>query len=204
MTMMPARLSLAEKISGKNHIVFGTLIDAYKENLKSRKLSKQTLLTVNHRLSFITEKIGDVPIKIMDVKFIHDFISEKANEGKYAIANQYRSLIIEIFHCGIAQGACESNPASLTKSFRYDIEKSRLTFDEYIKIREAANKLKPWVGLCFDLAVVTGQREGDLAKMLWTDIVDQKLQVVQSKTKTMIRIPLTLTVEKLSLNLGDI
>lgn len=36
MTMMPARLSLADKIIGKNHIVFGALIDAYKENLKSR------------------------------------------------------------------------------------------------------------------------------------------------------------------------
>ncbi|RIH38262.1 hypothetical protein UQ69_25000, partial [Shigella sonnei] len=46
----------------------------------------------------------------------------------------------------------------------------------------------PQFGLCMDLALVTGQREGDLAAMRWEDIRDGRLYVEQQKTGAKIRI----------------
>ncbi len=46
-----------------------------------------------------------------------------------------------------------------------------------------------------DLAVVTGQRVGDLCRMKWSDINDGHLHIGQSKTGAKIAIPLALTIE---------
>lgn len=55
-----------------------------------------------------------------------------------------------------------------------------------------------------DLALVTGQREGDLSTMRWADIEGEKLCVEQQKTGAKIRISLSTRIEKLDLNLADV
>ena len=62
----------------------------------------------------------------------------------------------------------------------------------------------PWVGLALDLAIVTGQRVGDLVKMKWSDIADNKLNVIQSKTKKMLRISLDNEIKVLNLSLKSV
>uniref|UniRef100_A0A914YSD2 Tyr recombinase domain-containing protein n=1 Tax=Panagrolaimus superbus TaxID=310955 RepID=A0A914YSD2_9BILA len=54
-----------------------------------------------------------------------------------------------------------------------------------------------------ELAVVTGQRVGDLCEMKWSDIVDGYLYVEQSKTGVKIAIPTTLHVDALGISMKE-
>ncbi|EPE4190352.1 tyrosine-type recombinase/integrase [Yersinia enterocolitica] len=55
-----------------------------------------------------------------------------------------------------------------------------------------------------DLAIVTVQRVGDVRKMKWSDIKDDKLFVAQEKTGMKIIIPVDVKLDTLSLSLRDI
>ncbi|MCO8163311.1 tyrosine-type recombinase/integrase [Pseudomonas sp. 21LCFQ010] len=55
-----------------------------------------------------------------------------------------------------------------------------------------------------ELAVLTGQRRDDIASMLFKDERDGFLHVVQSKTKTRLRISTALRLESLNLELGTV
>lgn len=54
------------------------------------------------------------------------------------------------------------------------------------------------------LAVITGQRLGDIAKMRFDDIWDDHLHIIQEKTGSKIAIPLSLNSEKLGCSLRDV
>ncbi len=91
--------------------------------------------------------------------------------------------------------------------WRYQIKqslrRSRLTANEYVAIYHAAEPLPIWLRLAMDLAVVTGQRVGDLCKMKWSDINDNHLHIEQGKTGAKLAIPLTLTIDALNISLAD-
>ncbi|WP_274019707.1 tyrosine-type recombinase/integrase, partial [Escherichia coli] len=82
-------------------------------------------------------------------------------------------------------------------------QRSRLTADEYLKIYQAAESSPCWLRLAMELAVVTGQRVGDLCEMKWSDIVDGYLYVEQSKTGVKIAIPTTLHVDALGISMKE-
>ncbi|HFW7938206.1 TPA: tyrosine-type recombinase/integrase, partial [Shigella dysenteriae] len=109
-----------------------------------------------------------------------------------------------IFKTAIASGLAEEDPASATRPFRTEVKRSRLLIDEYLLIRKIADVQNEWFGLCMDLALVTGQREGDLAAMRWEDIRDGRLYVEQQKTGAKIRITLPTTISRLNLTLTDV
>ncbi|WP_064203986.1 tyrosine-type recombinase/integrase, partial [Shigella flexneri] len=98
----------------------------------------------------------------------------------------------------------EEDPASATRPFRTEVKRSRLLIDEYLLIRKIADVQNEWFGLCMDLALVTGQRKGDLAAMRWEDIRDSRLYVEQQKTGAKIRISLPTTISRLNLTLADV
>ncbi|EOB1283713.1 tyrosine-type recombinase/integrase, partial [Escherichia coli] len=110
----------------------------------------------------------------------------------------------DIFKTAIASGLAEEDPASATRPFRTEVKRSRLLIDEYLLIRKIADVQNEWFGLCMDLALVTGQREGDLAAMRWEDIRDGRLYVEQQKTGAKIRISLPTTISRLNLTLTDV
>lgn len=71
------------------------------------------------------------------------------------------------------------------------------------QIYTAAKSLPVWVTLAMDLAVVTGQRVGDLCRMKWEDIRDGYIYVEQEKTGSRLAIPVELHVESLRIFLDE-
>jgi integrase len=78
-------------------------------------------------------------------------------------------------------------------------------------VREFANGLEPWVGLSMDLAMVTGQRIEDLSMIEFRPrdgatawIEDGALWVIQGKTGNKVCIPLSLRLDVLGLELGEV
>lgn len=191
---------LIDRIEGKAQVGFELLIDAFKADMDSKDLSDQTINLYSRRIKVIEEQFRGVPVASIDVKTIYGFLEAKAGEGKIVTANQFRTLLSEIFKSGIAKGLAESNPVEATKPFRKQISRSRLTIDEFVAIRKCAGD--GWFGRCLDLAVVTGQRESDLANMRWNDIYDGKLHIQQGKTNAMLRINLDVGISLLDLTLS--
>jgi integrase len=195
--------SLLDRINGKSSILFDKLISTFKDEIERRKLKPNTMKQINHQLGKISEHFSDTPIKNIGVRDIYNFLEKRANGEKFAIANKYRSLLSDIFKTAIAAGLADEDPAASTRPFKTTVKRSRLLLDEYLIIREKAEQLPSWFPLCLDLALVTGQREGDIASMRWSDIQDERLGVEQEKTGARLRISTSTGIKKIGLHLGS-
>lgn len=195
---------LIDRINGKNETKFDELVINFRDEIERRKLKPNTMKRHNHRLKIIAEHFAGISVKNIGVRDVYNFLEQRAAGGKFAMANQFRTLLSDIFKCSIAAGLTDEDPVAATRAFRTEVKRSRLLLDEYLQIRKAADQNSEWFGLCLDLALVTGQREGDLSSMRWCDIEDDKLCVEQEKTGARIRISLSTRIEKMDLCLEDI
>ena len=76
------------------------------------------------------------------------------------------------------------------------VVRRRLSLEEWQAIHEHAKQhLPPWVSRMLVLALVTGQRRGDLQKMRFADAYDDHLHIQQQKTGTLLRLPLALRLD---------
>ncbi|EOU8607530.1 tyrosine-type recombinase/integrase, partial [Shigella sonnei] len=125
------------------------------------------------------------------------------DEGKAASAKLIRSTLSDAFREAIAEGHITTKPVAATRAAKSEVRRSRLTADEYLKIYQTAESSPCWLRLAMELAVVTGQRVGDLCEMKWSDIVDGYLYVEQSKTGVKIAIPTTLHVDALGISMKE-
>lgn len=103
--------------------------------------------------------------------------------------SQYRLQVLRLVlehgrRMGIIAG---ENPAAGIGGFRLKARKALWT-DEQIAAFKA--RAAPSLCLAIDLALYTGQREGDILKMRWSDIRDGWIEIVQSKTSKEISIPI--------------
>ena len=80
---------------------------------------------------------------------------------------------------------------------RFDIEEWRVIF-------KAAESAQNYVQNSMLLAVVTGQRLGDISRMKFSDIWDDHLHIEQEKTGMKLAIPLSLRCDELDTSLRDV
>lgn len=92
------------------------------------------------------------------------------------------------------------NPAEATRVPK----RERLNFEEWQAIFNAANDMSPYCQNAMLLAIVTGQRLGDIGKMKFSDIWDGYLHIEQTKTGARLAIPLSLRCEVLGMTLEDV
>lgn len=90
-----------------------------------------------------------------------------------------------------------------TKNPRARVLRQRLSLDEWRAIYAEAEKMQPWVSRSMLLALITGQRVGDIAAMKFTDVWDDLLHIVQEKTGSRVAIPLSLRSEALGMSLRE-
>lgn len=96
------------------------------------------------------------------------------------------------------------NPALATKQPRRKITRQRLSLEEWQKIFDIADASHRYMGNAMLLALVTGQRLGDISRMKFSDIWDDHLHVIQEKTGSKIAIPLSLRLNAIKWSLRDV
>lgn len=96
------------------------------------------------------------------------------------------------------------NPALATKMPRHKVLRERLNFEAWSSISEAAAELPDYVQNSMLLALVTGQRLGDIAKIQFSNIREGLLHIKQEKTGTRLAIPLSLRCNAMNLFLEDV
>jgi integrase len=122
------------------------------------------------------------------------------------MAQVVRTVLVDIFkeaqHAGEVPPGYD--PASATKKPRRKITRQRLSLEEWQRIFDIADSTHQYMGNAMLLALVTGQRLGDISNMKFSDVWDDHLHVLQEKTGSKIAIPLSLRLNAINWSLRDI
>ncbi|MBT9432099.1 site-specific integrase [Candidatus Sodalis endolongispinus] len=194
---------LVDRINGTQATTVSEWVPRYLEILETRKLKPKTMSEYDKYLKAVNAHLGEFALQKVETKDIAAFLSQWIKTGKMTMANRIRALLIDLFREAIAEGVTKSNPAEATRNQRVEIQRERITLDDWKTIRKVADKLSAWVGPCLDLALLTGQRLSDVQSMCWSDYRNGRLYVRQEKTGMMLAIAETTRLECLNLSFSD-
>lgn len=205
-------LAISDRIatSKGKAITTSTWLDRYQaiqdDRLKSGDIRLNTYKQKAKPVSLLRERAGLKLISAVDVRDIAQLLDEYIAAGQPRMAQVVRSVLIDVFKEAQHYGEVPPgyNPALATKQPRRKITRQRLSLEEWKKIFDIADARHRYMGNAMLLALVTGQRLGDISKMKFSDIWDDHLHVVQEKTGSKIAIPLSLRLDAINWNLGDV
>ncbi len=197
------------KIKGKE-ITVNTWLDRYQkiqaERLADGEIKQNTFKQKQKPVALMRHALSQKPLPAVDARDIADILDQYKASGQHRMAQVVRSVLIDVFK--EAQHAGEVppgyNPALATKQPRRKVTRQRLSLEEWQKIYDIACKDHKYLGNAMLLAVVTGQRLGDISEMKFRDIWDDHLHVIQQKTGTRLAIPLSLRCQALNISLRDV
>ncbi|PRD14022.1 tyrosine-type recombinase/integrase [Pantoea coffeiphila] len=173
--------------------------------IERRVLKPKTIIKRKNQIKRINKEMGKLKISQITTPVIAAYLEIFIVEEKTTAAADMRSVLVDIFNTAISEGVVKLNPVTPTKTPRIIVKRSRLLLDEFFLIREAATANMPaWFPIAMDLALVTGQRREDVARMRFNDIVEGRLLVEQSKYGSRVSIPLSLRNEATGLVLSDV
>ncbi|EMO1985140.1 TPA: phage integrase Arm DNA-binding domain-containing protein [Citrobacter freundii] len=181
-------------------------IGIQEERLKNNELKPNSFLQKGKPVRLFREHCGLQHLKDISALDIAEITDAIKAEGHNRMAQVVRMVLIDVFkeaqHAGhVAPGY---NPAQATKQPRNRITRQRLSFEEWSVIYKTAEQQQPYLQCGMLLALITGQRLGDICNMKFTDVWDDMLHIEQEKTGSRLAIPLDLKCEVLGLTLRDV
>ncbi|MEB6520360.1 phage integrase Arm DNA-binding domain-containing protein [Citrobacter portucalensis] len=181
-------------------------IGIQEERLKNNELKPNSFLQKGKPVRLFREHCGLQHLKDISALDIAEITDAIKAEGHNRMAQVVRMVLIDVFkeaqHAGhVAPGY---NPAQATKQPRNRITRQRLSFEEWSVIYNTAEQQQPYLQCGMLLALITGQRLGDICNMKFTDVWDDMLHIEQEKTGSRLAIPLDLKCEVLGLTLRDV
>ncbi|EJR8108658.1 phage integrase Arm DNA-binding domain-containing protein [Escherichia coli] len=205
-------LAISDRIatSKGKAITTSTWLDRYQairdDRLKSGDIKLNTYKQKAKPVSLLRERAGMKLISSVDVRDIAQLLDEYITAGQPRMAQVVRSVLIDVFKEAQHYGEVPPgyNPALATKQPRRKITRQRLSLEEWQKIFDIADASHRYMGNAMLLALVTGQRLGDISRMKFSDIWDDHLHVIQEKTGSKIAIPLSLRLNAINWSLRDV
>lgn len=205
-------LAISDRIatSKGKAITTSTWLDRYQaiqdDRLKSGDIRLNTYKQKAKPASLLRERAGMKLISAVDVRDIAQLLDEYIAAGRPRMAQVVRSVLIDVFKEAQHYGEVPPgyNPALATKQPRRKITRQRLSLEEWKKIFDIADATHRYMGNAMLLALVTGQRLGDISRMKFSDIWDDHLHVIQEKTGSKIAIPLSLRLNAINWSLRDV
>ncbi|EEC8625192.1 site-specific integrase [Escherichia coli] len=205
-------LAISDRIatSKGKAITTSTWLDRYQaiqeDRLKSGDIKLNTYKQKAKPVSLLRERAGLKLISAVDVRDIAQLLDEYISAGQPRMAQVVRSVLIDVFKEAQHYGEVPPgyNPALATKQPRRKISRQRLSLEEWKKIFDIADAAHRYMGNAMLLALVTGQRLGDISKMKFSDIWEDHLHVIQEKTGSKIAIPLSLRLNAINWCLRDV
>lgn len=205
-------MNLVTKFLGRVSPKWRTLnewMDLYEGIIAQRGYSGQTIknrmICVRHiRRALGSETMRSIkPHELTTV--VRSFLPDRAPTAQ-RVLDEMR----DVFGEAIANGWLDNNPALHVRRPPAKVKRQRLTSEVWSEMREvaAAGSVK-WVEPMLLLALVTGQRRGDLHHMRFEDIWDGHLHVEQQKKAgkahgARVALPLTLRLDAIGMTLGDV
>lgn len=122
-------------------------------------------------------------VRDVTTKHIAEYLDKIRHDS---VALNMRTRLLDIFRLAETKGLIETgkNPVTATTPRGYEVARERLSLEQFLAIRE---KVIPWVANGMNLALLTGQRIGDIVNMKFTDYKDGWLYIEQEKTGIKLR-----------------
>jgi integrase len=205
-------MAISDKIatSKGKAITANTWLDRYwkiqSERLESGDIKLNTFKQKAKPVALLRERVGTKLISSVNVRDIAEILEIYVSDGQPRMAQVIRSVLIDVFKEAQHYGEVPPgyNPALATKQPRRRITRQRLNLEEWQKIFDIADANHKYMGNAMLLALVTGQRLGDISNMKFSDIWDDHLHVVQEKTGSKLAIPLSLRLNVINWSLRDV
>ncbi len=67
-----------------------------------------------------------------------EFLNSYPEQGKTATAKLIRGVLIDLFNGAITEGHLETNPVVATKAPRVQVQRARLSLEEFLLIRQCS------------------------------------------------------------------
>ena len=182
----------ARMLSGERPIyagprTFAALVADYVASHKYRGLSIRTAQDYDRVLSWVTEKIGPLPVDRMQRKDV--IRAQSMNADRQRFANYIVQVLRILFEHAIDLGWRTENPAKgvgLLKSTGPKREAWPAGMVDAYRAAATGRAL-----LIFELCIGTGQRIGDVLRMRWNDIDEGAIILTQGKTGQKLAVPIT-------------
>ena len=203
-------MRLAEVISstvGRVSPKYRTLsqwIDTYDRIIEAKPISHKTKANRRSSLRHIHRRMGGATISAIKPHEVAEMVLDIHGEHP-PLAKRVLIESRDMFGEAVNYGWLERNPAASVKMPVVHVTRKRLSFEHWCRIAEYSEQHMPaWVSRMLMLALVTGQRRSDLARMKFSDVWDDHLHVEQEKTGARLALPLALQLEALGLTLGQV
>jgi enterobacteria phage integrase len=178
---------------------FSKWLERYREIIEERELSESTRENLRMRINRLDSLFGQLDIRDVSTIRVANYLTDLAKGGKAQMSRAMRSLMRDVFMEAMAAGWVESNPVEVTKAARVRVKRERLTLEMWQAIYGQAKQ--PWLKRAMELAVLTGQRREDIASMLFKDVHDKHLHVIQAKTGQRLRLSISIRLDAIGLDL---
>ncbi len=178
----------------------------YRTILDDRGYDQQTIRNRSASIKFIDAALGARPLRAIKPHEIASLLKTCSPHKAVRVLGELRDVYAE----AIANGEAETSPAAHVKPPRAPGLRKRLTLETWndMLLLASAGTVE-WVPAMLLLALHTGQRRADLAKMKFSDIVDGHLRIEQQKKArkkigARVAIPLSLRLEATGMTLGEV
>lgn len=181
-------------------------LTTYRTVIAQRGYNPQTVKNRTTSINHIEAAWGAMPLRAVRPVDISTKLKQWSPHTAVRVLGELRDVYVE----AIANGAAESSPAAHVKRPKAPGLRKRLTLETWqAMLNLARHSNQRWVPALLLLALATGQRRADLAKMRFDDVVDGHLRVEQQKkagkpTGARVAIPLTLRLAATGMTLGEV
>jgi integrase len=203
------KVRLIDRVTGEGDRSVSAWCDKFETILDERDdLEASTKASFRQRLKTVRERLGDMAMSRVTTLEVANFLDTWESAGKKRMAQAMRSFLSEFFRRAMAKGWISANPVEPTDAPRVQIQRARLTLEQFLAIHKIATRDGPsWLPLAMELALVTGQRREEIRELGPLDTHDGRLWVVPRKTKkhaVKISIPLDLRLQAVNWSVGEV
>lgn len=172
----------------------------------TRSPTAKTMQTVKSGVrAALAAPFADKTLTAITTKDVAEYIAAAVGARGANMAKLIRKTLLDMFREAETVGLIENgkNPVSVTRTPKFEVERSRLTLGQFQSVYAKAVEFDPWVARSLELALLTGQRREDIASMKFADVKEGFLHVIQAKTGMKLRIPLSVQLNVLNMTLED-
>ncbi|MDR0996992.1 MAG: hypothetical protein LBL69_04930, partial [Zoogloeaceae bacterium] len=146
-------------------------IAKYKIIIAARELKSSTVAEKSRAADFLGEAIGNKKLKKIRPAQIALACRSVWDPGQHAKARRILVTARDLFGEAVANGYLPINPALHVRPLSNRVKRARLSIRQWRRVQKhLAKSPTPWKRHLALLALITGQRRGDLAKMQFSDV----------------------------------
>lgn len=196
------RSTVADWVMGKTTRTFASWAADYENHLiKRNELRPNSMAMAKSSIRIIlTSDFASRELSSVTTEQISTFLEQCERERGGNSARIQRSRLVDMFKVAQQRGYVHHNPVIVTVNPRIVVQRDRLSIEQFLEIRKHA---APTLVNAMNIALLTAQRREDVLSALFEDCRDGFMWVIQSKTRTKIRISTALRLDAIDLSLKE-